>query len=174
MISLLALRGQIGHTAATPSRPIATTDVFAQAAAAYDVANSQADLSTAKQAITDGDAAQASAFQAIQNKAGPRVTGGGQFGTLNGTRNSLVLGQLGGLATANRAAFNTQAKVTNLVERNATDRVAVLHDNPGLSEANADAALTPAGYAQTFQGPSGSYTKVIKYDDAGNANITFR
>lgn len=153
---------------------MATRDVFSQAAADYDVANSKADLSTAQQAITDGNSEQASAFQAIKDKSGPRVTGGGQFGSLTGSRNNLVLGQVGGLDQANRTAFNAQAKTTNLVTKQATDRVAILHDNPGLTEANADATLTPGGYAQTFAGPSGSYTKVIKYDDAGNLNVTFR
>jgi len=153
----------------------ALNDIFAASGGNLIKANAGVDVATAKQAVTDGQAAASNALSAIQAKTGPRPTGGGQFGPLNQQRGNLVLGPLGGLATANRTAEATVEKGANLVNEQQDRTVGIQHDNPGFTAANATASQTPGGYAKPSGiNVNGFRTQVTKYDDSGTQSITYR
>jgi len=149
-------------------------DIFSSSGGALTVANSQVDVATAKQAVTDGQTAAANAFSAIQAKTTQRPTGGGQFGALNQQRGSLVLGPLGGLATANREAEATVEKGANLTQRNVTRGLGIQTANPGWTAQNAADSQTPGGYVQKVAGFPGFTSITTKVDDQGVQTQKFR
>ena len=149
-------------------------DIFSASGGALTVANSQVDVATAKQAVTDGQAAQASALSAIQAKTSQRPTGGGQFGALNQQRGNLVLGPLGGLATANRNAEAGVEKGANLTQEKVTRGLGIIANNAGWTAQDAADAQTPAGRVQKVTGFPGFTSIVTKVDDQGVQTQTYR
>ncbi len=151
-------------------------DVFNASGGKLITDNSAVDVSTAKQAIADGQAAQTQAFDAIKAKSnGPRVVGGGQYGVLNQQRGNLVLGPLGGLATANRTAFAGVAKQNNLVNEQVDRGTAIMSNNPGWTRENAAAAQTPQGYAVESGLPDPNFAIAVhRYDESGTGTTTYR
>jgi len=151
-------------------------DIFTQSGGALIEANSAADLATSKQAVTDGQAAQASAFDAIKAKtSGPRVVGGGQYGVINQQRGNLVLGNIGGLANANRTAENLAEKANNQVVEQVTRGNGIMSNNPGWTRDNAAASQTAAGYARPSGiNVDGFRTQISRYDESGTGTTTYR
>ncbi len=149
-----------------------TQDVFSAAATQYEIANSQADLATAKQASDDSKVVATDALRAISAKSATPPTGGGQFGPLNSPRGNLNLGALGGLATATRAGINAATKSANKVTRDATEVGSIQATNPGITRENAYATLTPEGFVTPSTIPG--QTRIIRYDDSGQGSITYR
>lgn len=150
-------------------------DIFSQSGGNLTIANSAVDVATAKQAVTDGNAAVKEGFDALRARAGPRTTGGGQFGALTPTRGTVNFGPLGGLATANRNVEAGVEKASNLVTRNVTRGEGIQANNPGWTADNAAASQTPAGYARNSGiNVDGFRTSVTKYDESGTGTTTYR
>lgn len=140
-------------------------EIFSSSRAQRDIANAGTDVATAKQAVSDTQAASGQQTAAIRSRGSNRTTGGGQYGTItSGRRGTITLGgAFGGLATANRNALNKTQKGANDVTMNATRRASV-QDTYGYTADQADAALSPKGYIN-----NGQRTTI---DDTGLAHST--
>lgn len=140
-------------------------EIFSSSRAQRDIDNAGTDVATARQAVTDTQAASAQQVGAIRSRAGQRTTGGGQYGTINsGRRGNITLGgAFGGLATANRTKLNSVSKGANEVKMTASRRAAA-QDAYGYTAAQADAALSPSGYINN--------NLRTTIDDAGSLHVS--
>lgn len=146
-------------------------DVFSGSRATKDIADANVDVATADQAIADGKTNAANQIAAINANNGRRQTGGGQFGPVGGGRRGPIqISAFGGLANADRTASSLVKKGANTTTMNVERRAQVQHDNPGLTAANAEAALSPGGFIQPVG--VGNLRQKIQYDDSGTRTVT--